>query len=99
MAQLRQYRSGGCLQWALQRRRQLSRFRRGRDNRIKRSPAFDNGLLFLSFYQKVNVPLAFRGVYQSPWRRGDMHTLKVIWKFGNFYLVEKMGMTDCVEPL
>jgi hypothetical protein len=57
MAQLRQYRSGGCLQWALQRRRQLSRLRRGRDNRIKRSPAFDNGLLFLSFYQKVNMPL------------------------------------------
>ena len=57
MAQLRQYRSGGCLQWALQRRRQLSRLRRGRDKRIKRSPDFDNGLLFLSFYQKVNVPL------------------------------------------
>jgi hypothetical protein len=57
MAQLRQYRNGGCLQWALQRRRQLSRLRRGRDNRIKRSPVLDNGLLFLSFYQKVNMPL------------------------------------------
>jgi hypothetical protein len=90
MAQLRQYRSGGCLQWALQRRRQLAR-RRGRDHRILHSPALDNGLLFLPFYQKVNVPLAFRGVYQSPWRRGDMHTLKVIWKFGKFLSGRKMA--------
>jgi hypothetical protein len=87
MAQLRQYRKGGCLQWALQRRRQLT-LRRGRDNRIKRSPVLDNGLLFLSLYQKVQC--AFRGVYQSPWRRGDMHELKVIWKFGKFLLGRKM---------
>jgi hypothetical protein len=45
------------LQWALQRRRQLTRLRRGSDNRIMHSPALDNGLLFLLFYQKVNVPL------------------------------------------
>jgi hypothetical protein len=97
MAQLRQYRSGGCLQWALQRRRQLTRLRRGRDNRIKASPALDNGRLFFVILSKSQC--AIRGVYQSPWRCDDMHTLKVIWKFGNFYLVEKMGMTDCVEPL
>ena len=57
MAQLRQYRSGGCLQWALQRRRQLTRLRRGRDNRIKRSPALGYCLFFCHSKQKSNVPL------------------------------------------
>jgi hypothetical protein len=41
---------------------------------------------FFSLYEKVNV--TFRGVHQSPWRGGGMHKLKVIWKFGNFYLVK-----------
>jgi hypothetical protein len=32
---------------------------------------------------------AFRGDYQSPWRCDDMHTLKVIWKFGRSVLSKK----------
>src|SRR6516225_863000 len=81
MAQLRQYRSGGCLQWALQRRRQLTRLRRGRDDRIKASPLW---ITVSSFVLLSKSQRAFRGVYQSPWRCDDMHKIKVVWNFGEF---------------